>query len=126
MKKACIVLISIIIVGICVFCGYKLLQSFVLLEPTVLQQVESPDRKYTAYVFHCEGTREKFTYRLSIIESDKKLKKSVGNTYISDSSFDVSWIDNGNLKVNNYPTIDIFKQKQKVGKIKIQYNYLKD
>ncbi len=126
MKKACIVLISIIIVGICVFCGYKLLQSFVLLEPTVLQQVESPDGKYTAYVFHCEGTRERFTYRLSIIESDKKLKKSVGNTYISDSSFDVSWIDNGNLKVNNYPTIDIFKQEQKVGKIKIQYNYLKE
>ena len=126
MKKACIVLISIIIVGICVFCGYKLLQSFVLLEPTVLQQVESPDGKYTAYVFHCEGTRERFTYRLSIIESDKKLKKSVGNTYISDSSFDVSWIDNGNLKVNNYPAIDIFKQEQKVGKIKIQYNYLKE
>jgi hypothetical protein len=74
MKKACIVLISIIIVGICVFCGYKLLQSFVLLEPTVLQQVESSDGKYTAYVFHCEGTRERFTYRLSIIESDKKLK----------------------------------------------------
>ena len=126
MKKACIVLISIIIVGICVFCGYKLLQSFVLLEPTVLQQVESPDGKYTAYVFHCEGMRKRFTYRLSIIESDKKLKKSVGNTYISDSSFDVSWIDNGNLKVNNYPTIDIFKQEQKVGKIKIQYNYLKE
>ena len=126
MKKACIVLLSIIIVGICVFCGYKLLQSFVLLEPTVLQQVETPDGKYTAYVFHCEGTRERFTYRLSIIESDKKLKKSVGNTYISDSSFDVSWIDNGNLKVNNYPTIDIFKQEQKVGKIKIQYNYLKE
>ena len=126
MKKACIVLISIIIVGICVFCGYKLLQSFVLLEPTVLQQVESPDGKYTAYVFHCEGTRERFTYRLSIIESDKKLKKSVCNTYISDSSFDVSWIDNGNLKVNNYPAIDIFKQEQKVGKIKIQYNYLKE
>ncbi len=126
MKKVGIVLLSILIVCACLFCGYKMLQSFVLSEPTILQKVDSPDGKYTAYVFHCEGTRERFTYRLSVLDSDKKLKTNVGNTYISDSSFDVSWTDSGELKVNNYPTINIFKQKRKVGKIEIQYSYLKE
>ena len=126
MKKLGIVLLSILIACVSLFGGYKMLQSFVLLEPRILQKVDSPDGKYTAYVFHCEGTRERFTYRLSVLDSDKKLKKSVGNTYISDSPFDVSWTDSGELKVNNYPTKNIFKQKQKVGKIEIQYNYLKE
>ena len=126
MKKICIILLFILVACMFLFGAYKLLQSFVLLEPTILQEVNSPDGKYTAYVFHCEGTRERFTYRLSVLDSDKKLKKSVGNTYISDSPFDVSWTDDSNLKVNNYPTINIFKQKQKVGKVEIEYNYLKE
>ena len=126
MKKISIILLYVLIACSFLFCVYKTLQSFVLLEPTILQEVKSPDGKYTAYVFHCEGTRERFTYRLSVMDSNKKLKKSVGNTYISDSPFDVSWTDDRKLKVNNYPTINIFKQKQKASKVEIQYNYLKE
>lgn len=72
MKKFGIVLLSILIACVCLFCGYKMLQSFVLLEPTILQRVDSPDGKYMAYVFHCEGMRERFTYRLSVLDSVAK------------------------------------------------------
>ena len=129
MKKA-IVIVSIvlaIIIALIVAGNIALdsFRTFLMGEPDIIQEVVSPDGKYVAYVFEANGgATTRFTYRLSVLKEGKKLKAGdVGNTFITYDEFDVEWIGYNTLKVNNYPTKDIFKQETKVFGVDIQYNY---
>ena len=109
-----------------VIAGLYSFRQFVLSEPNVIQKIESPTSEYVAYVFESNGgATSGFVYRLSILPADKTLKKSTGNTYISDYIFDVEWTGDRELQVNNTSPIRIYKQKENVQGVNIHYKYLK-
>lgn len=132
MKKA-IVIIAValaVIIGLIVSGNIALnsFRAFLMGEPDVIQEVVSPNGKYVAYVFEANGgATSKFTYRLSILKNGKKLKAGdVGNTFITYTEFDVEWIDDNTLNVNNIASVNIFKQETKIDDVNISYNYIKD
>lgn len=132
MKKA-LVIISVVLAIIIalIVAGNVALDSFrafLMGEPDVIQEVVSPDGKYVAYVFEANGgATTKFTYRLSVLKKGKKLKAGdVGNTFITYDEFDVEWVDNDTLKVNNIASIYIFKQETKIDDVSVSYNYIKE
>ena len=95
-------------------------------EPTIIQAVQSPDGKYTAYVYESNGgATTDFIYHLSILETGRVLSKGNGNTYISKYLFDVTWSTDRTLHVNNTTTI-MSKQRESIKDIKVTYNYLKE
>ena len=132
MKKV-LVIISVVLVIIIslIFAGNVALESFrafLMGEPDVIQEVVSPNGKYVAYVFEANGgATSKFTYRLSILKNGKKLKAGdVGNTFITYDEFDVEWVEDDTLKVNNISSIYIFKQETKIDDVSVSYNYIKE
>ena len=132
MKKV-IVIISVVLVVIIalIVAGNIALDSFrafLMGEPDIIQEVVSPDGKYVAYVFEANGgATTRFTYRLSVLKEGKKLKAGdVGNTFITYNEFDVEWINDNTLKVNNISSTNIFEQKIKIDRVNITYNYIKE
>ncbi len=134
MKKAVIIIavvltamIGIIIAGNVAFNSFR---AFLMGEPDIIQESISPDGKYIAYVFEANvGATSGFTYRLSVLKNGKKLKAGdVGNTFITYAEFDVEWVDNDKLKVNNNNNelIYIFKQETKIDNVSVSYNYIKE
>ena len=70
--------------AIVLFLFFLLPQVFTLFlpEPTVIQAIQSPDGKYTAYIYKSNGgATTGFIYHLSIIETGKNLPKGTGNVY---------------------------------------------
>ena len=131
--KKCIVIIAIIlavIIGLVTAGNFALnsFRAFLMGEPDIIQEVVSPDGKYVAYVFEANGgATTRFTYRLSVLKNGKKLKAGdVGNTFITYDEFDVEWINDNTLKVNNIPSINIFEQKIKIDGVNVTYNYIKE
>ncbi len=132
MKKG-IVIIAIIlavIIGL-VTAGNFALNSFMVFmmgEPNIMQEVASPDGKYVAYVFEANaGATTRFTYRLSVLKKGKKIKAGDrGNAFITYYEFDVDWVDNKTLRVNNTSPIDTYQQKVKVNGVDINYNYMRE
>ena len=132
MKKA-IVIIAVILAMITglVVAGNVALNSFrtfLMGEPDIIQEVVSPDGRYVAYVFEANaGATTRFTYRLSVLKNGKKLKAGdIGNTFITYNEFDVEWINDNTLNVNNITSINIFKQETKINGVNISYDYIKD
>ena len=132
MKKV-IVIISVVLVVIIalIVAGNIALDSFrtfLMGEPDIIQEVVSPDGKYVAYVFEANGgATTRFTYRLSVLKEGKKLTAGdVGNAFITYDEFDVEWVDNDTLKVNNIGSTYIFKQETKIGDVSVSYNYIKE
>ena len=132
MKKGIVIIavILVVIIGLIVS-GNIALNSFWALfmgEPDVIQEVVSPNGKYVAYDFEANGgATSKFTYRLSILKNGKKLKAGdVGNTFITYTEFDVEWIDDNTLNVNNIASVNIFKQETKIDDVSVSYNYIKE
>ncbi len=132
MRKAIIIIavvltamIGIIIAGNVALNSFR---AFLMGEPDIIQESVSPDGKYIAYVFEANGgATSRFTYRLSILKNGKKLKAGdVGNTFITYTEFDVEWIDDNTLNVNNIASVNIFKQETKIDDVNISYNYIKD
>ncbi len=132
MKKVIVIIavIIVVIIGLVVAGNIALnsFRAFLMGEPDVIQEVVSPNGKYVAYVFEANGgATSKFTYRLSILKNGKKLKSGdVGNTFITYTEFDVEWIDDNTLYVNNIASVNIFKQETKIDDVNISYNYIKD
>ena len=132
MKKGIMIIavILVVIIGLVVSGNIALnsFRAFLMGEPDVIQEVVSPNGKYVAYVFEANGgATSKFTYRLSILKNGKKLKSGdVGNTFITYTEFDVEWIDDNTLYVNNIASVNIFKQETKIDDVNISYNYIKD
>ena len=119
------IIIALIVAGNVALDSFR---AFLMGEPDVIQKVVSPDGKYVAYVFEANGgATTKFTYRLSVLKNGKKLKAGdVGNTFITYDEFDVEWVDNDILKVNNIASIYIFKQETKIDDVSVSYNYIKE
>ena len=132
MKKAIVIIAVIlaVITGLVVAGNVALnsFRTFLMGEPDIIQESVSPDGKYVAYVFEANGgATSKFTYRLSILKNGKKLKSGdAGNTFITYTEFDVEWIDDNTLYVNNIASVNIFKQETKIDDVNISYNYIKD
>jgi uncharacterized protein YxeA len=132
MKKAIVIIFVVlaIIVALIVIGNIALdsFRAFLMGEPDIIQEVVSPDGKYVAYVFEANGgATTRFTYRLSVLKEGKKLKAGdVGNAFITYDEFDVEWIDDNTLKVNNIQSINIFKQKMKIDRVNVTYNYIKE
>ena len=132
MKKAIVIIFVVlaIIVALIVEGNIALdsFRAFLMGEPDIIQEVVSPDGKYVAYVFEANGgATTRFTYRLSVLKEGKKLKAGdVGNAFITYDEFDVEWIDDNTLKVNNIQSINIFEQKMKIDRVNVTYNYIKE
>ncbi len=132
MKKAIVIIAVIlaVITGLVVAGNVALnsFRTFLMGEPDIIQESVSPDGKYVAYVFEANGgATSKFTYRLSILKNGKKLKAGdVGNTFITYDEFDVEWVEDDTLKVNNISSIYIFKQETKIDDVSVSYNYIKE
>lgn len=119
------IIIALIVAGNVALDSFR---AFLMGEPDVIQEVVSPDGKYVAYVFEANGgATTRFTYRLSVLKNGKKLKAGdLGNTFITYDEFDVEWVDNDTLKVNNIASIYIFKQETKIDDVSVSYNYIKE
>jgi len=119
------IIIALIVVGNVALDSFR---AFLMGEPDVIQEVVSPDGKYVAYIFEANGgATTKFTYRLSVLKNGKKLKEGdIGNTFITYDEFDVEWVDDDTLKVNNISSIYIFKQETKIDDVSVSYNYIKE
>ncbi len=119
------IIIALIVAGNVALNSFR---AFMMGEPDIIQEVVSPDGKYVAYVFEANGgATTQFTYRLSVLKNSKKFKAGdVGNTFITYNEFDVEWIDNDTLKVNNISSIYIFKQETKIDDVNVSYNYIKE
>ena len=134
MKKAIVIIavILVVIIGLFVVGNIALnsFRTFLMGEPNIIQEVVSPDGKYVAYVFDANGgATTKFTYRLSVLKNGEKLKAGdIGNAFITYYEFDVEWIDNNTLKVNNIGTSikAVFKQETKIDGVNIQYNFMEN
>ena len=120
-----VVIIALIVVGNIALDSFR---TFLMGDPDIIQEVVSPDGKYVAYVFEANGgATTRFTYRLSVLKEGKKLKAGdVGNAFITYDEFDVEWIDDNTLKVNNIQSINIFEQKMKIDRVNVTYNYIKE
>lgn len=120
--------IVIIAISLFVLAGYIILQAF-LPEPTIIQTASSPDGKYVAYVFESSrGATTGFIYHISIMQSDKKLGKGNGNVYINSSAppDSIEWLNNNELYVNDYRSINTTKQKINIYDIKVKYRSLEE
>ena len=119
------IIIALIVIGNVALESFR---AFLMGEPDVIQEVVSPDGKYVAWVFESNvGATTRFTYRLSVLKKGKKLKAGdLGNTFITYDEFDVEWVDNDTLKVNNIASTYIFKQETKMGDVRVSYNYIKE
>ena len=134
MKKTIVIIavILVVIIGLFVVGNIALnsFRTFLMGEPDIIQESVSPDGKYVAYVFEANGgATTKFTYRLSVLKNGEKLKASdIGNAFITYYEFDVEWIDNNTLKVNNIGTSikAVFKQETKIDGVNIQYNFMEN
>ena len=134
MKKTVVIIAVVLamIIGL-VVAGKSALNSFstfLMGKPDIIQEVVSPDGKYVAYVFETNGgATTNFTYRLSVLKNGKKLKAGdIGNAFITSYEFDVEWIDNNTLKVNNIGTSikSVFKQETKVDDVNIKYHVMEN
>ena len=124
-KKLIIILLVVIVMIILVLFG-KLIVYVYLPKPTIIQSMPSPDGTHVAYVYESDGgATTGFIYNLSILQNGAILSKGQGNSYSSGYAFNIEWINNNELQVNNTSSIRIYKQKEVVKGIKINYKYLK-
>ena len=123
-KNIVICLFALVLLFILIYACMGLLQKLILSEPNIIQEAISPDGKYVAYVYECNGgATTRFDYRLSVLKNGAKLKSGKKDIYISYTDFKVYWADDKKLMVNNVPQKDIFKQKNKVYDITVEYKY---
>ena len=122
-NKGLLLALIITIILLLFLTGYKVIQVY-LPEPTIMKAISSPSGDYIAYVYESNGgATTGFIYHLSILEKGKKLNKGRGNTYSSGFDFDIEWLDDNVLQVNNTSSIKIYKQKEMVNGIQVKYKY---
>ena len=95
-------------------------------EPTIMETYISPDGEYAAYVFESNGgATTGWIYHVSVLPSDKKLRKGNGNVYVSDIPPEaLTWIDDRTLYVDDYANTRTTKRKEKIYNIKVIFNSL--
>lgn len=132
MKKVIMMIFIVLTIIVALFfAGNAALHSFnafLMGKPDIIQEVVSPNGKYVAYVFEANaGATTRFTYRLSVLKNGKQPRPGdVGNTFIAYDEFDVAWVSDNTLKVNNTSSVYVFKQKIKIGEVNIIYKHPKE
>lgn len=122
-------LISVVVIAVIlliVISRWAIVQVF-WANPAISQTVNSPDGKYTAYVFESNsGATSGWVYHISILPSGKTLYKGNGNVYINSSTppNNVEWLSNNELYVDDYRSINTTKQKQSIYGITVKYRSL--
>lgn len=108
--------------------GMKIFQNLFFDEPKVLQSSLSPNGKYIAYVFESNGgATTGWTYHVSVLKKGKKLKRGNGNVYISKiPPNSVEWLGNNVLYIDDYESIRITRQRQKIKNVTIKYKSLEE
>lgn len=88
----------------------------------VIEEVDSPDGKYTAIYFvrDIEATT-KASYQLTILKERKKLGDTVGNVFVTYGEFDVQWENENILVVEIKKDEEIFKQLKEYKEIEFRY-----
>lgn len=82
----------------------------------------SPKGDKVAYIFQRDcGATTGYSYHLSIIDSDRKLPNKSGNTFVSDDSFQINWINNKKIQVNYLKSTKTYEMDQHVDGTKIIY-----
>ena len=117
------IFLSAVLLIALVFLASQIFRVF-LPEPTIIKSVQSPDRKYTAYIYESNGgATTGFIYHLSIIETGKKLPYGQGNAYSADSPvISIMWTNEQELYVENYRQ-RVYVQKELVKGIKVTYQH---
>ena len=78
------------------------IQKILYYKPNIINEIESPDKKYIAYVYEKNsGMTASFVYRLDVLKKGEKLTIFNDGIYISDTDFNVKWIDDDKLFVDN-------------------------
>lgn len=96
-------------------------------EPTIMQSVESPDGKYTAYVFERNaGATSGWVYHISVLKTGKGLPKGNGNIYTSEAEpGNVEWLDNTTLYVEDWNEVEP-KRKGKIYDVTVKFRSLEN
>lgn len=88
----------------------------------VLKTVPSPDGEKVAYVFLRDcGTTTNYSPQLSILDKGDHFKNDVGNTFISDKSFSIEWLDDRKLKVMYSQSSETSDMDKRVNGVKVEY-----
>ena len=97
----------------------------------VLQSGQDPDGKYVAYIFESSGgATSGFMYHISVLPADEPPpKRGPGNVFQGESDcrdFDIEWLSDDELHVDNFPSASIVLQKESIYGIKITYRFMND
>ena len=90
----------------------------------IIKEINSPNNQYRAIIFERNiNATTRNSYHLSILKNGKVLNNVGGNVFVSYNNFDVEWINNDVLKVNNDRENSKLKKVQNYKNIKVIYSY---
>lgn len=116
-------IITLSILGLYIAGKYVINQIFGnMCENRLIEMWPSPKENKTAYIFERDcGATTGYSYHLSLLDSDEELPNSGGNTFVSDSLFEVEWVTNNNLHVRYNQFAETFEKDRFVNWTKIEY-----
>ena len=90
----------------------------------VINEINSPNNQYRAIIFERNiNATTRSSYHLSILKNGQVLNNVGGNVFVSYNNFDVEWINNDVLKVNNDRENSKLKKVHNYKNIKVIYSY---
>ena len=126
-KKVIFPMLAFFVVLVCM----SLLIKFVFIhvffsEPIIIQQETSPDGRYIAYIFESNGgATTGWIYHISVLPSNKPLRKGNGNIYVSDMRPEkLEWTNDNQLYVHDYKNLRTTKRKERIYDISIDFQSL--
>ena len=130
MKKTVLILFLSLFVVV-LTSGCSLIDPFIFGEAHIYQELPSPDGKYVAYIFESSGgATSGFMYHISVLPADEPSpKRGPGNVFQGESDcrdFDIEWLSDDELHVDNFPSASIVLQKENIYGIKITYRFMND
>ncbi|WP_078410745.1 hypothetical protein [Priestia abyssalis] len=88
----------------------------------IVQKVPSPGGKKVAYIFTRDcGATTGFSPQLSILDKGDKFPNESGNTFRSDKSFSIGWIDDKKLQVIYDKKSETYEMDKRVNSVKVEY-----
>ncbi|MDN3018881.1 hypothetical protein PH210_22165 [Paenibacillus sp. BSR1-1] len=88
----------------------------------IQKSVPSPGGDKVAYVFLRDcGATTNYSPQLSILKKDEDLENESGNTFKSDKSFSIEWLNESTLQVTYSKSSETFEKDTSVNGVKIKY-----
>jgi len=118
------ILITVIILTAYFVVGYYLLDKLLggMCGNQIIHKVNSPNGKKTAYILLRDcGATTGYSYNLTLFNSDENLPNKSGNTFVSDKSFNVKWINDKKLQVDYQNSSKTYEMDKSVNWTKIEY-----